>query len=107
MAHQLSSTLPVLVPPENVAPFRLRTLNVTSTPLNTRVSSPTLSVGRMSRFDCPKTFGLVLYKLATVDVAPGSRESLTVTLYDLMSLGVTARLSVTVPPVKYCVNERR
>src|SRR6185295_321226 len=48
-AHQSLTTLPVLVPPEKVKPFRLRTLNVTSTPLNTRVSSPTSFVDRISR----------------------------------------------------------
>src|SRR5439155_22358067 len=107
MAHQLSSTLPVLVPPENFTPLRLRTLNVTSTPLNTRVSSPTLSVGSSSRFDWPNTFGLTLKRFETVSAPPGSRGSLTDTPYELTSLGAIARLSVTVPPVKYCVNERR
>src|SRR5437899_12725747 len=40
IAHQSLTTLPVLVPPENVKPLTLRTLKFTSTPLNTRVSSP-------------------------------------------------------------------
>src|SRR4029453_2723853 len=48
-AHQSFTTLPVLVPPEKVKPFTLRTLNVTSTTLNTRVSSPTSFVDLISR----------------------------------------------------------
>src|SRR6185436_18097173 len=40
MSHQSFSTLPVLVPPEKVTPFTLRTLKVMSTPLKTRRSSP-------------------------------------------------------------------
>src|SRR6476619_6095004 len=47
--HQSLTTLPVLVPPEKVKPFAARTLNVTSTPLNTRVSSPTSVVDLSSR----------------------------------------------------------
>ena len=43
-------TLPVLVPPEKVTPWTLRTLKLTSTPLNTRVSSPTSFVASVSRF---------------------------------------------------------
>src|SRR5687767_13538291 len=42
------TTFPVLVPPENVTLFAFRRLNVTSTPLNTRVSSPILLVGMIS-----------------------------------------------------------
>ena len=40
-SHQSFSTLPVLVPPENVKPWDARTLKFTSTPSKTRVSSPT------------------------------------------------------------------
>src|SRR5262245_60889991 len=47
-AHQSLTTLPVLVPPEKVKPFMARTLSVTSTPLNTRVSSPTSFVDLIS-----------------------------------------------------------
>src|SRR5215472_16934328 len=50
IAHQSLTTLPVLVPPEKVKPLTLRTLNVTSTPLNTRVSSPTSFVDLINRF---------------------------------------------------------
>src|SRR5262252_526618 len=50
IAHQSLTTLPVLVPPENVKPLTLRTLKFTSTPLNTRVSSPTSFVDLISRF---------------------------------------------------------
>src|SRR5580765_3411860 len=50
IAHQSLTTLPVLVPPENVKPCTLRTLKFTSTPLNTRVSSPTSFVDLISRF---------------------------------------------------------
>jgi hypothetical protein len=48
-AHQSLTTLPVLVPPEKLKPFRLRALNDTSTPLNTRVSSPTSFVDLIIR----------------------------------------------------------
>src|SRR5438552_19121684 len=48
IAHQSLTTLPVLVPPEQVKPFTLRTFNVTSTPLNTRVSSATSFVALVS-----------------------------------------------------------
>src|SRR5688500_3424891 len=56
IAQKSFSTFPVLVPPENVTPFAARRLNVTSTPLKTRVSSPTLLVGLISLFTCPSTF---------------------------------------------------
>src|SRR5262249_59392125 len=49
IAHQSLTTLPVLVPPEKVKPFTARTLNVTSTPLKTRVSSPTSFVDLINR----------------------------------------------------------
>src|SRR5262245_20463029 len=48
-AHQSFTTLPVLVPPEKAKPFTARTLNVTSTPLNTRLSSPISFVDLTSR----------------------------------------------------------
>ena len=51
IAHQSLITLPVLVPPEKVKPLSARTLNVTSTPLKTRVSSPT------SLVDLSRLFG--------------------------------------------------
>src|SRR4030095_8850807 len=49
MSHQSLVTLPVLVPPEKVTPFALRTLKVTSTPLKTRVSSPRSLAARLNR----------------------------------------------------------
>src|SRR5678815_4209448 len=60
ISHQLFSTLPVLVPPENVMPLVERMLNVTSTPLNTRVSSPTSFVRLTRMVPVLKTFGFVL-----------------------------------------------
>src|SRR5438309_10598112 len=50
IAHQSLTTLPELVPPEKVKPFTARTLKLRSTPLNTRVSSPTSLVDLTSRF---------------------------------------------------------
>ena len=50
-AHQSLVTLPVLVPPWNVKPCAPRTLMFTSTPLNTRVSSPTSFVDLISVAD--------------------------------------------------------
>src|SRR4051812_31633004 len=50
IAHQSLTTLPVLVPPEKVKPFTARTLKFTSTPLKTRVSSPTSFVDLTSWF---------------------------------------------------------
>src|SRR5581483_2724971 len=62
IAHQSLTTLPVVVPPEKVKPFTLRTLNVTSTPLNTRVSSPTSFVDLIRRFcGLRKASGVRLY----------------------------------------------
>src|ERR1043166_9996411 len=49
IAHQSLTTLPVLVPPEKVKFFTDRTVKFTSTPLNTRVSSPTSFVDLISR----------------------------------------------------------
>src|SRR6266498_3911905 len=49
IAHQSLTTLPVLVPPEKEKPFTARTLKFRSTPLNTRVSSPTSFVDLISR----------------------------------------------------------
>src|SRR5262245_34272700 len=62
MSHQSFSTLPVLVPPEKVTPLTLRTLNVTSTPLKTRLSSPMSLVDLSTRF-CARVAasGVLLY----------------------------------------------
>ena len=47
--HQSLATLPVLVPPEKVKPRTLRTVKLTSTPLNVRRSSPASFVALVSR----------------------------------------------------------
>src|SRR5215470_7590016 len=62
IAHQSLTTLPVLVPPEKVKPLTLRTLKFTSTPLNTRVSSPTSFVD-LTRRSCGRAnaVGVRLY----------------------------------------------
>src|SRR6266702_1879560 len=62
ISHQSLETLPVLVPPEKVKPFTARTLKLTSTPLNVRVSDPTSFVALISR-SCTRTnaAGVKLY----------------------------------------------
>src|SRR5436853_7821683 len=62
ISHQSLTTLPVLVPPEKMKPFTARTLNVTSTPLNTRVSLPTSFVDLVSK-SCTRVnaAGVLLY----------------------------------------------
>src|SRR5262245_21304367 len=77
IAHQSLTTLPVLVPPENVKPVTLRTLKVTSTPLNTRVSSPTSFVDLISRFCGSRdAAGVTLYRGPILYPSPpGSRAS--------------------------------
>src|SRR5215510_2341209 len=77
MSHQSFSTLPVLVPPEKVTPFTLRTLNVMSTPLNTRRSSPMSFVDLSTRF-CTRVnaSGVLLYSGPTRWMLPlGNRLS--------------------------------
>src|SRR5438132_4108112 len=54
ISHQSLTTLPVLVPPEKVKPFTARTLKLTSTPLNVRVSDPMSFVALVSR-SCTRT----------------------------------------------------
>src|SRR5687767_5460850 len=75
ISHQSLVTLPVLVPPWNVKPCDPRTLMLTSTPLNTRVSSPTSLVGRIRLFTWPNTLGFTSYSPAMVWPLLGSRES--------------------------------
>src|SRR5215467_4691613 len=110
IAHQSLTTLPVLVPPENVKPFTLRTLKFTSTPLNTRVSSPTSFVDFTSKF-CTRVnaSGVLLYSGPIwYPPPPGRRGSAgAVRKNGVRSLGPMLRSSVTVPPVVYCVNVRR
>src|SRR4029453_8768260 len=74
-AHQSLMTLPVLVPPEKVKPFAVRTLNDTSTPLNTRVSSPTSFVDLISR-SCGRAnaAGVRLYSGPTWPLPPPGRR---------------------------------
>src|SRR4051812_4319697 len=74
-SHQSLVTLPVLVPPEKVTPFTLRTLNVRSTPLNTRVSSPSPLVDRISRF-CARAnaSGVRLRKPPTCAAVPDGKR---------------------------------
>src|SRR5215510_8230716 len=93
-AHQSLTTLPVLVPPEKVKPRTLRTLTVTSTPLNTRVSSPTSFVDLISR-SCGRAnaAGVRLYSGPILLLPPGRRESLTVRKNGVRSFGETLRLS--------------
>src|SRR5262245_21733786 len=112
MPHQSFSTLPVLVPPEKVTPFTLRTLKVMSTPLNTRRSSPMSFVDLSTRF-CTRVnaSAVLLYSGPTCVMLPlGSRpsESLgTVRVNGVMSFGSMFRSSVITPPVVYIVNTRR
>src|SRR6476620_11677618 len=74
-AHQSLTTLPVLVPPEKVKPLTARTLNVTSTPLNTRESSPTSLVDLISR-SCGRAnaAGVRLYSGPTWPPPPPGRR---------------------------------
>src|ERR1051325_10272912 len=103
MSHQSLVTLPVLVPPVKVTPFALRTLKVTSTPLNTRESSPMPFVDLISRF-CTrvKASGVLLYSVRTVAWFPlGSRPNEsggTGKVNAVMSWGPKLRSSVTTPP---------
>src|SRR5262252_6053557 len=110
IAHQSLTTLPVLVPPENVKPLTLRTLKFTSTPLNTRVSSPTSFVDLVSRF-CTRVnaAGVLLYNgPMRYPPPPGRRGSSgAVTKNGVRSFGPMLRSSVTVPIVVNCVNVRR
>src|SRR3954471_14703423 len=97
-AHQSLTTLPVLVPPEKLKPFTERTLNDRSTPLNTRVSSPTSFVDLTSRFGTSRdAAGVLLYSGPIwLPPPPGRRESVgAVTKNGVRSLGPIARSSVT------------
>src|SRR5947208_7571762 len=69
-AHQSLTTLPLLVPPEKEKPFTARTLKLTSTPLNTRVSSPTSFVDLTRRFGMRRAASGVLLQSGPMTLPP-------------------------------------